>query len=103
MDFGQLLEQRFIVNRGKTVSQSRFETLYRFKNNTSYNTTFTDEYHFEFICYYQEISHNNKAETETHFLNYMAIPIPLKFTITQVFSSKKVTKIQPAKRPNIFS
>ena len=58
--------------------------------------------HFEFICYHQEISHNNKAETETHFLNYMTIPIPLKFTITQVFSSKKVTKIQPAKRPNIF-
>lgn len=26
VDFGQLLEQRFIVNRGKTVSQSHFET-----------------------------------------------------------------------------
>ena len=26
VDFGQLLEQRFIVNRGKTVTQSHFET-----------------------------------------------------------------------------
>lgn len=56
--------------------------------------------HFEFICYHQEISHNDKAETETHFLNYITIPIPLKFTISLFI--KNITKIQPAKHHNIF-